>query len=119
MNSILADNPLGLGPPISYFHSVWHGAAGEYPTEFFYELDKERWAIRGVERFSDGSVKVLSFADPNWRDLMPEAAIPTIEEINKSPEFSAREITRAEFEVIWTAASSQNSRGLPKKPQPQ
>jgi hypothetical protein len=106
MNSILAGNPLGLGPPTSYFHSVWHGAAGEYPTEFFYELDKERWAIRVVEKFSNGSVKALSFADQNWRDLMPEAAIPPIEEINERPEFSAREISRAEFEVIWTAAIS-------------
>ena len=40
----------------------------------------------------------------NWRDHMPEATIPPLDEINANPEFRAKEITKAEFEVVWREA---------------
>jgi hypothetical protein len=35
---------------------------------------------------------------------MPEAPMPPLEEINNQPEFRAREISKAEFEVLWEQA---------------
>jgi hypothetical protein len=40
----------------------------------------------------------------NWRDVMPEAPIPPVEIINQDPQFSAKEISRSEFESLWNEA---------------
>jgi hypothetical protein len=36
---------------------------------------------------------------------MPEAPIPSFTEINENPEFRARMISQAEFEVVWEEAT--------------
>ena len=38
---------------------------------------------------------------------MPEAPIPSLEEINGNPEFRAKEITKEEFEILWEEANPQ------------
>ena len=36
---------------------------------------------------------------------MPEGPFPPIAEINLDPEFSAKEISKAEFEAVWGQAT--------------
>jgi uncharacterized protein DUF6881 len=96
-----------LGPPISWFHGVWVSAPDSEPVDWFDELDALRWSIRCVRRFRDGSMRAHSYASSDWRDEMPQAPVPPLEEINSNPEFRAREITKEEFEILWEAANRQ------------
>jgi hypothetical protein len=104
--------PPELGPPVSYCHGIWIEARDgdplkykDEPVEYYDELDASRWSIRCVRKFRDGSLKACSYAHPNWRDEMPEASIPPVDEINKDPQFMAKEILKAEFEAVWTLAT--------------
>ena len=99
--------PPELGPPVSWVHGVWVSAPEDEPVDWFDELDALRWSIRCVRRFRDGSVRACSYATSDWRDQMPEAPIPSLEEINGNPEFRAKEITKEEFEILWEEANPQ------------
>ena len=45
------------------------------------------------------------YASDNWRDVMPETPIPPVADINVQEEFSAKEISKAEFEAVWDQAN--------------
>jgi hypothetical protein len=68
-------------------------------------LDASRWSIRCVRKHLDGRLDAFSYAGDNWRDEMPESPLPVVEEINQNPEFAAREISKDEFEAIWSQAT--------------
>ena len=97
--------PPKLGPPESYFHGVWFGAGEDDPIEYYDELDSSRWSIRCVRKYRDGSLEAFSYASENWRDKMSESSLPPVEVINQNPEFAAREISKDEFEAIWSRAT--------------
>jgi len=101
----LLPGPPELGPPVSWFHGVWITAPDDEVVDWYDELDSERWSIRCVRRFRDGSLKAYSYASPDWRHEMPEMPLPPLEEINDNPDFSAKEITKAEFEAVWEKAT--------------
>jgi hypothetical protein len=105
MNDLVAlPGPPELGPPESWFCGVWLSANEDEPYEWYDELDASRWSIRCVRKYRDGRLEAYSYASDNWRDVMPETPIPPVETINRDPEFSAREISRAEFEAVWSEA---------------
>jgi len=55
-SALLPETP-ELGPPASYFHGTWIGAPEEEAVEWYDELDAERWSIRCVRKFRDGSLR--------------------------------------------------------------
>jgi hypothetical protein len=85
-------------------HVVWLAAFPDDPHEYYDELDADRWSIRCVRLYRDGSYKAFSYASPNGRDVMPEAAIDEAHVINRDTQFRARADTRQEFEAAWNAA---------------
>jgi hypothetical protein len=99
-----------LGQPTYWIHVIWLAAFSYDPQEFYDELDAERWSIRCVRVYRDGSSVAASYKSANWRDLMPEAAIDLPDIINRDSQFLAREIERAEFDMVWQAACAQNAR---------
>jgi uncharacterized protein DUF6881 len=102
---ILLPGPPQLGPPANYFLCVWISAAEDEPIEWYDELDASRWSIRCVRKYRDGSLEAHSYASENWRDVMPGSSIPPLEMINRDPQFVAREISKAEFEAVWSRAT--------------
>jgi hypothetical protein len=90
---------------VSWFHGRWVTAPEDEAVEWYDELDALRWSIRCVRKFRDGSLKAYSYASPDWRNEMPEVPIPPLKEINGSSDFLAKEISRAEFEVVWEEAT--------------
>jgi len=64
-----------------------------------------RWSIRCVRKYRDGRLEAHSYADENWRDVMPERPIPPLAIINQDPQFSAKEISKAEFDTVWNEAN--------------
>jgi hypothetical protein len=97
-----------LGPPIHYIHVIWLAARADDPQEFFDELDADRWSIRSVRLYRYAAHVACSYDSPNWRDVMPEAAIDEPEIINRDTQFRARAISRKEFEAAWEAAQPEN-----------
>lgn len=72
-----------------------------------YEVDLEngRYATRAAEIFSDRSVSPIVDEGNPW---ITEAPVPTVDEINtdpyySAPEFYAEPITRNEFETVYRA----------------
>jgi hypothetical protein len=102
--------PPVLGQPAHWIHVIWLAAFPNDPQEYYDELDAERWSIRCVRIYRDGTSVAASYKSANWRDLMPEAAIDLPDIINRDSQFLAREIERAEFDMVWKAASAQNAR---------
>jgi hypothetical protein len=97
--------PPQLGPPESYFYGVWIDATEDEPREYYDELDASRWSIRCVRKYRDGRYEAYSYASDNWRDVMPEAPIPRLADIDAQENVSAKEISKAEFDVVWDQAN--------------
>jgi hypothetical protein len=97
--------PPCVGPADSYFHAVWIDADEDAPVEDYGELDVDRWPMRWVRKYRDGHLEASSYASANWRDAMPEGEVPSILDINRDPQFSAKDISKAEFESVWNEAN--------------
>jgi len=97
--------PPCVGPADSYFHAVWLDASGDEPVEYYDELDADRYSIRCLRKYRDGRLEACSYASDNWRDMMPEGPIPPIADINRDPQFAAKEIAKSEFETVWSEAN--------------
>jgi hypothetical protein len=101
--------PPWVGPADSYFHCVWIDADEDAPVEDYGELDADRWPMRWVKKYRDGRLEACSYASDNWRDKMPEGEVPSISEINRDPQFSAKDISKAEFESVWNEANQSKA----------
>ena len=102
--------PPCLGAAESYSHVVCTDAGEDEPFEYYDELDAERWSIRCVRKYRDGRLEAFSYASENWREVMPDAPIPPVVTINEDPQFSAKEISRPEFEDMWDQANRSMGR---------
>jgi hypothetical protein len=92
--------PPTLGPPVSYIHVIWLAAGPGDVHEYYDELDAERWSIRCVRVYGDRSSVSFSYHSPNWRDVMPEAAIDDPKVINRDSQFRARTILGARLKSL-------------------
>jgi hypothetical protein len=90
----------------TYLYARWVQSSANEPYEFFSELDEFRNEIRKVERYRDGSVGYASPTVARHGASLGIVPVPPLAEINASPEFTANEISEAEFEKQWQAAIS-------------
>lgn len=83
-----------------YIKWFWKYIDDDTPILLFYEIDleNERYATRITEVFSDK--RVIPVIE-NGFDYVTEAPVPTIDEINKEPEFFAVIISKEEFENVY------------------
>jgi hypothetical protein len=76
-------------------------------------MNEARWEVRKVEIFREGPPGIAS-ATLSTRDAMlSEKPIPPISEIASDPQFEPREITKEEFEEVWSRAIQLLSQDLP------
>jgi hypothetical protein len=99
-----------LGSPTHYIHVIWLAAFPGDPHEFYDELDAERFSIRCVRVYRDRSFTAFSYDSPNWRDVMPSAAIDEPDVINRDTQFLAHAISKEAFEQAWLEAIANNMR---------
>ncbi|MGH1349426.1 MAG: DUF6881 domain-containing protein [Methyloligellaceae bacterium] len=100
----MGSKPSKPGLAESWFFGTWLTASEDEPYQYYDELDNERWTIRCVRKYRDGTLIANSYDDENWRDTMPEGPIPSLKEINSNAEFIARDISKSDFETIWKKA---------------
>ena len=79
---------------LTYMRVKWLHNDPFEPNDFYYEIQEDDWAIRGIEVFADGSMENIGHG-------LFEAPIPSLEEIEAMADFEAMEISKDEFEIVW------------------
>ncbi len=91
----------------SYQRVEWVHEFEDEPRFIYSELDDERYEMRKIEVFKDGSIVRVSEENPESGSTgLSDLPYPGTEEINANPseEFHAEEISKAEFEELWNSA---------------
>lgn len=86
---------------MDYIDVMWCHAFEDEPVRLVSELNAERFEVRKLEFFRNGSVGFASqnaHSDGTELGLIP---VPLLEEINIDPQFVGVAISGAEFEVLW------------------
>ena len=81
----------------------------DFPNEPIWlvsELDDERWEMRKVEVFPDGTQGYASGHIKHGGTGLGIEPVPLLEDIAGDPQFIPTTITRAEFEAIWNRRNS-------------
>lgn len=76
----------------------------DLPVRVYSELDEQRYEVRKIEIFRDGSIG-YAFDDIEVGPTgLGELPIPSLEEIAQDPYeiFFPKEITKEEFEKVWS-----------------
>jgi hypothetical protein len=93
---------------ITHMCVIWKAAGAGDPVLYFDEIDSERWSLRCIREYVDGTRRDFCNTSYNWRDVMPEAPIPPRDKINADTQFQARNISRKEFEALWMLTHDLN-----------
>lgn len=86
---------------MKYLRVAWKHNYPDEPVMFYSEIDNERWEVRKVVEHRDGRLTYASETEKFGTDL-GENAVPELAEIAKEAEFEPIEITKEEFEAMWT-----------------
>ncbi len=97
-----------------YIKCFWKYIDNETPVLLFYEVDleNERYASRMTEVFSDGSA--VPCIEEGF-EFITEAPVPTVEQINREPEFYAERISKEEFEKVYEDDKYMGDITFPKR----
>ena len=88
---------------MKYICVKWVHSLPNEPVTLFSELDDDRFEVRKLEVFRDGSVGRASADASDDSTVLGELPIPSLGDHNSDPQFQAEEITQSEFEAIWRA----------------
>jgi hypothetical protein len=86
---------------MTYLKVRWIHKSPDDPVLLYSELDDKRREIRKVEIVPDHSIGFASANSKAKDTRLGEVPVPTIEEIAANPEFEPKEISLADFELIW------------------
>jgi hypothetical protein len=88
---------------MDYIKVIWKHDLKEEPILLYSELDSNRWEVRKVEVFRDGSYGYAGDGQEH-RARLGVVPVPSLAEIAQGPEFEPCQIRKEEFEAIWRAA---------------
>ena len=86
---------------MEYISVIWKHSHRDEPVRLVSELDEERFEIRKLEFFPDGSVGFASMEGESAGTRLGEVTVPPLAEINEDPEFESVAITKNEFDQLW------------------
>jgi hypothetical protein len=92
---------------MAYIKVSWKQDDPNTPILLYSELDDERWEVRKVEVFPDGSFGYADRAASCGTTFLGVIPIPMLSEIAANPEFEPAAITKDEFEAVWLQATGQ------------
>lgn len=93
----------------TYLKVKWlHGHADE-PILLYSELDADRYELRKVEVFADGTMGYASDAIAVRGTQLGEVPLPTADEIASDPQFVVELSDKDDFENIWDLANRSSS----------
>lgn len=89
---------------MKYMAVKWKHRNPNEPTMLYSELDDAGWEIRKVEVFADGRVGWADRSEEHGGTGLGIEPVPLLEEIASDPQFEPSEITREQFEEVWSDA---------------
>lgn len=87
---------------MQYIDALWRHESATDPVRLVSEIDAERWEVRKLEFFANGEIGVACEHFSNGSTRLGEMEVPSLEQINSEPEFSAKYIEKTEFDELWS-----------------
>lgn len=85
---------------MEYIKVKWLHASPSYPTEIYSEVDNNRFEVRKIEVYLDGTINY--FDSVNNNQGLGTVPIPSVEEIMKQEDFLALKIDKSFFDLVWS-----------------
>ena len=89
---------------MKYIRVSWKHENLDTPILLYSELDGDRWEIRKVEVFRDGTLGYADRSTSKGDTFLGLEPIPPLAQIGLDPQFGPEEITKDEFDEIWLRA---------------
>jgi hypothetical protein len=86
---------------MEYIDVLWRFQSSEYPYRLVSELGDDRFELRKLEFFADGTVDAAGGDRETERTILGVVAVPPLSVINKDEQFEGTIITRDAFEALW------------------
>jgi hypothetical protein len=87
---------------LKYLKVAWLHNFPDEPIIIYSEVDDNKNEVRKLELFRDGKIG-YAFNDIEYGgSRLSECPLPELEEIASDPQFNPVEITKEEFEKVWT-----------------
>jgi len=86
---------------MTYIRVAWIHQHADEPVVLYGELDAQRFEVRKIEVFRDGSIGYANAEESTHGTRLGWEPVPELDVIARDPEFSPGEITHEEFEVLW------------------
>ena len=90
---------------MNYIDVRWRHENELYPIRLVSELDADNVETRKLEFFRDGSVGFASEFGSSRGVQLGVVAVPSLENINSDEQFNGVEISKADFEMLWSNAT--------------
>jgi hypothetical protein len=85
-----------------YIRVKWIHTLPDEPTLLYSEVDDGGWERRKVEIYPDGTAGYAGPGESFGSTLLGEVPFPPLDEIAADPQFEPCEISRGEFEQVWS-----------------
>jgi hypothetical protein len=87
---------------VKYMLVRWKHSFADEPKLLYSELDEQRWEHRKVEVFPDGHMDFAEAEKWSGSTRLGLTPIPELREIAADAQFEPVEITKYDFEKVWT-----------------
>ena len=90
-----------------YVKVKWLHEVEDTPILLYSELDHNRYEVRKVEAYSDGRLDYADQESNSGHTKLGIEPIPSIDDIAKDPQFIPENITKKDFDEVWTLARAR------------
>lgn len=90
-----------------YMRVRWLHAIQSEPVCIYSEVDHDRWERRKVEVYANGRMGFADDRHSGGGSMLSIEPLPSLREIAADSQFDPSEISKVEFETVWTEALSQ------------
>jgi hypothetical protein len=87
---------------MKYIRLKWNHTNPDEPVYIFSELDDNGKEVRKIECFRNGFCDVANSEVRSGTAALTTLPLPPLSVLTRDPEFKGVEITREEFEKVWT-----------------
>jgi hypothetical protein len=87
---------------MKYIRVKWKHTNPDEPIWLFSELDPNGLELRKLECFRNGFCDFASTNDSTGTTKLSTQPLPELDKLAKDPEFEPTEISKEEFEDVWT-----------------
>ncbi len=91
---------------MKYLKVLWNHNFEDEPVVLYSELSENRWEIRKIEIFPNGSSGYAYDNNAYGTTHLSEKPLPSVQDIASDPQFNPYEISKGEFEKVWNKISA-------------